>query len=540
MKNRRAVMLALVLWGTSCGGGSGTSNTTSAICAGGAAPVPGPAPLRRLTRFEYGRTVHDLVGADPTVANALPPDEESLGFDDQADAYSVSTLHAQKYLEVAEQLAAALAAAPSRMTAFAGCDPTGGDAACVDAFVRGFGRAAWRRPVEDDEAQAMEALYGATASPGPGDGVQAVVTAMLQAPQFLYRPEAVVPAGSPPAPLDDYALATRLSYMIVGSAPDATMLDDAASGMLQTQDGLLAEADRLLADPRSTDVFIHFMTEWWELETLPTIEKDRTLYRTWTDAMPAAFATETNSFLTDAWQNGPTITALFTTPATFVDADLAAFYGLAPPAGDGFQRVDLDPARGAGMFTQGSFLAVHAKADQTSPVQRGKFVRARLFCAPPPQPPPNIVVAPPTVDPRLSTRERFAQHTADPECSGCHSYMDPVGFAFEHYDATGRWRDIDGGMPVDSSGMLDRTDVDGPLTGVADLAQRLTGSAEVRSCVATQWFRYAFGRSEQDVDACTIAMLANTLTQSGGDMRAMVRATVTQPAFRSRLPEDQQ
>src|SRR5262249_13048062 len=155
--------------------------------------------------------------------------------------------------------------------------------------------------------------------------------------------------------------------------------------------------------------------------------------------------------------------------------------------------VELDPTRGAGMFTQGSFLAVHAKADQTSPVQRGKFVRGRLFCAPPPQPPPNIVVAPPTVDPRLSARERFAQHVAAPLCANCHAYMDPVGFAFEHYDATGHWRDVDGGQPVDSSGMLTLTDVDGPLTGVADLAQRLTGSAEVRHCVATQWFRYAFG-----------------------------------------------
>src|SRR5689334_8395180 len=113
--------------------------------------------------------------------------------------------------------------------------------------------------------------------------------------------------------------------MLVGSAPDAPMLDDAAAGMLETEGGLLAEADLLLADPRAADVFIHFMNEWWELDTLPTIENDRTLYRTWTDAMPAAFATETASFLTDAWQNGPTITALFTTPATFVDADLATF-----------------------------------------------------------------------------------------------------------------------------------------------------------------------------------------------------------------------
>src|SRR4029078_1276246 len=132
--------------------------------------------------------------------------------------------------------------------------------------------------------------------------------------------------------------------------------------------------------------------------------------------------------------------------------------GLPAPGGTGFQRVDLDPTRAAGVLTQGSFLAEHAKADQTSPWLRGNFVPATLLCDPPPPPPPDIVVMPPTVDPRLSTRQRFAQHTADQRCASRHAEMDPSGFAFEHYDAAGRWRDIDGGQPVDASGMLTGTD----------------------------------------------------------------------------------
>jgi len=520
-----------------CHGGGGAGGSGNPLCASDPGTAqPGSAPLRRLTRFEYGRTVHDLVGADPAIADALPPDEEEMGFDDIADAYSVSALHAQSYLLVAEQAADAFVARADQRAAVGGCDPVAGDPACVDTFVDAFGRQAWRRPLSADEHAAMVQLYQATDTPGTGDGLSAVVAAMLQAPQFLYRPEDTVTA---PQALDGYALATRLSLMIAGAAPDASLLDAAAAGRLDTTDGLLAQADRLLADPRAGELFVHFATEWWELEPLPTVEKDQSLYRLWTPALPAAFAEETRLFLTDAWQAGPTLGSLFTAPATFADADLAGFYGVpAPAAGAGFQRVALDPARAAGMFTQGAFLSTHAHADQTSPVLRGKFVRARLFCTPPRPPPPDIVVKPPTVDPRLSTRQRFEQHTADPLCASCHVNMDPIGFGFEHYDATGRWRDVDGEQPVDATGSLTNTDVDGPFDGVAQLAGRLASSAEVASCAATQWFRYALGRSEAlPADACALATLADALVSKGGDFRTMVRTTVKLPAFRMRAPE---
>src|SRR5690606_28315916 len=162
---------------------------------------------------------------------------------------------------------------------------------------------------------------------------------------------------------------------------------------------------------------------------------------------------------------------------------------------------------------------------------------ARLFCDPPPPPPHTIVVAPPTVTPRLSTRERFRQHVADPSCAGYHRFVDPSGIAFEAYDAGGRWRDRDADEPVDTTGELVGTDVYGAIDGVPDLAERLLQSADVRHCVATQWFRYAFGRSEQsEHDACTIDALDGTLAREGGDLRAMVRATVQQPLFRQPPP----
>jgi hypothetical protein len=193
------------------------------------------------------------------------------------------------------------------------------------------------------------------------------------------------------------------------------------------------------------------------------------------------------------------------------------------------------------MLTQGSFLAVHAKADQTSPTERGKFVRDQLLCDPPPPPPPDLVVTPPAVDPRLSTRERFAQHTADPACARCHVAMDPIGFLFEHYDAVGRWRDVDGGTPVDATGYLVGTDVDGNLDGVPALAQRLLESDQVRACVAKQWFRYAFGRdATTDADTCTVGALAAELARTNGDLRRVIRATVEQELFQTQRPEEAQ
>jgi hypothetical protein len=530
--------LASVLWVGACGG-HGADNAgikSSPVCT--TASELGPAPLRRITRFEYGRTVADLAGVDPTVSLSLPPDEETLGFDDIATAYSVSGFHAARYLDLAEQVAAALVTDSARLAAFAGCDPTAGDATCVDSFVSAFGRRAWRRVLVDDEKQALLQLYADTADPGPADGVSAVVAAMLQSPQFLYRPEAIDPAAVAPVSLDSYALATRLAYLITGAGPDEPLLTAAEAGNLQTEDGLLAEADRLLASDRASDLFVHFASEWWELDAVPNLEKDRSLYRLWTDTTPAALAEETRLFLTDAWQGPATLTSLLTAPVTFVNAELAADYGLPAPASAGFERAALDPSRAAGMLTQGSFLAVHAKADQTSPVLRGKFVLAKLFCAPPSPPPPNIVVSPPTVDPRLSTRQRFAQHTADPVCASCHTFMDPIGFSFEHYDATGRWRDIDGGQTVDATGALRGTDVDGALDGVPSLAVRLARSSEVSTCAATQWFRYAFGRSEQtNGDTCTITVLSAALSGPDGNFKKMVRETVRTPLFRNRTPE---
>jgi Protein of unknown function (DUF1588)/Protein of unknown function (DUF1592)/Protein of unknown function (DUF1587)/Protein of unknown function (DUF1595)/Protein of unknown function (DUF1585) len=496
------------------------------------AATPGPAPLRRLTRFEIGRSLADVMGVDPALVDGLPPDEESNGYDNSSSAYSVSPLHAEKLLDLGEAAAAALLADGDRVRAFAGCDPTADGDACVASFVRALGGRLWRRPLEDDEAADLIALdVAAGAGVDARAGLTAVIGAMVQSPGFLYRAEPPPVAGSPLA-LPASTLATRLAYLVTSSAPDARLLSVAGDGSLATTAVLAAETERLLATPRAAEAFVHFITEWWELESLPAVEKNTELFRSWNDKLPAAFAEENRMFLVDAWQKGPTLERLLTSATTFTDLDLAGFYGYPLPSQSGFQPIAVTPAHAAGLFGQGAFLATHAKADQTSPVLRGKFVRARLLCDPPGPPPADIVITPPVIDPRKSTRERFQEHTANAFCASCHQRMDPIGFAFEHFDATGRWRDVDAAQPIDATGALTETDVDGPIDGVQQLAAKLLASAQVRSCVATQWFRWAFGRNEQTPDdLCTIGQLAHALDAARGDLRSLVRATVQSPTF---------
>jgi hypothetical protein len=509
------------------------SKSEAPICGASVASELGHTPLRRLTRFEYGRTLEDLAGVDAARAAELPPDEKSLGFDDIADAHSISALHVSKYLEIADEVANSLVSDRERLRAFAGCDPLD-DAECTEPFVRSFGRRAFRRALSDDELSAFVGLFETASEPGPSEGLTAVVSALLQSPQFLYRVEPGLGGDFGPA------LASRLAYLITASAPDAELLARAETGELAEVTELMAQADRLFDSPRAAEAFAHFVVQWWNLDELSSLEKDRNLYRAWTAALPAAFARETRQFIDAAWQSGPTLSTFLSAPYTYADADLAGFYGFEAKPGRGYERVTPRAGRASGLLTQGAFLATNAKANQTSPVLRGKFVRERLFCMPTAPPPPDVVVRPPVVDPRLSTRERFAAHTAEPRCAACHALMDPVGFSFEHYDASGRYRDTDAGKPVDASGELRGTDVDRKLDGLPSLAQALLASEQVQSCVATQWFRYAFGRQEtpSHADGCAVATLSTALAQNNGDLRAAMRATVSSALFREQRREE--
>jgi hypothetical protein len=501
----------------------------------GAAVSPGDAPARRMTRFEYNNTVRDLLGATGSPADAFPADEVSGIFNNQASALVVTELLAEGYMTAAESVATA---AVQDVNGLVGCDPqTKGEDACGAQFIDGFGKRAFRRPLDADGRALLQNVFDAARAKWDyPTAIRLVIETALQSPRFLYRLEFGMP--SPDAngvvKLDDYEVASRLSYLLWGSMPDDELFAAAEKGELRTPDQVAKQARRLLADPRARDVIANFHEQWLGLGKLDTLDKDPTVFPKYNAALKATWKAETMAFVSDVvFAGAGDVETLLTAPYTMMNADTAAYYGISDgPTGSTFEHVDLDPKQRAGLLTQPSILAVNAHADQTSPVHRGKFVRERLLCESIAPPPPNVKAVPPPVDPNATTRERFAQHDKDPACAQCHKLMDPVGFGFEHYDAIGLWRDQDQGLPVDATGeVVGSQDVNGKFDGAVELAKRLGTSEEVRSCVVKQWFRYGHGRPSTQDDACTMAKLEATFAAANYDIRELLVALTQTDAF---------
>ena len=243
-----------------------------------------------------------------------------------------------------------------------------------------------------------------------------------------------------------------------------------------------------------------------------TIEKDPTVFPAFTSTIAGLMQQETQTFLDDVvWNENGSLDTFFTAPYTFVNGPLAQYYGISGVTGNAFVKTPVNVTQRAGLLTQGGIVSQQAKTNQTSPVLRGKYVREQLhLCQQLPPPPPNIQIKPPDLSSTLTTRQRFTQHSANAACSVCHHLMDPLGLGFENFDGAGIYRTMENGQPIDSSGQVDNVDTElqGPFNGVLQLEQKLGGSSTVQQCVTTQWFRSAYGRSETDADACSMAGLS--------------------------------
>ena len=510
-------------------------------------PAPGGActtreafasPLRRLTRGEYNNTVRDLLGDRTAPADRFPPDEVSGGFSNNAAVLGVSPLLAEKYQEAAEALAAV---AVKDLPALVGCEFAGAaEEPCARQFVQRFGRRAYRRPLAASETDRLMALYQAGRAGGSfAEGIEVVLRAVLQAPAFLYRiegrPGTARGGNAPLAPLDGYEVATRLSYFLWGTTPDDTLLAAAERNALQTADQIEAAARRMLADPRARPVVAEFHRQWLGLTALDRLAKDAGVYPEFDDELRAGMRAETAAFVEAAYFGSErTLATLLAGDRGFVTPALARLYGVPAPPGTGPQPAALPRDQRAGLLTQAGFLAVHALPDQSSPVHRGKLVREQVLCQPMPPQPPGLMVSPPEVDPRRPTRERFAQHAADPQCATCHQLMDPIGFGFERYDGIGRFRTSDGGRAVDDSGEVTAADGSGfRFQGARELGERLAASPVVEQCLATQWYRFAFGRLEGPGDDCSLRELRAAFA-AGRDLGELLVALTRTEAFRHR------
>ena len=477
---------------------------------------PGLAPLRRLTRAEFDNTVRDLLGVDMKLGAEFPEEARPFGFDNNAELNPVTSLLAEGYVSAAEKLATA---AVGKLDSILPCDGSN-ETACLDEFLNGFAQRAWRRPLTTEERDHLKRRFTELKGDKFADGIEGLVQILLLSPQFLYRLEQPVPVdGQSYGRLDHYAMASRLSYLFWNSMPDEELFQAAGDGKLGTRDEIAAQAKRLLAGPMATAMVGRFAGQWLNLVGLGNVEKDPEQYPEFTPEHLDMFRSETEQFFQHVWNTDGKVKTLLTANFSFMNGPLAQFYGSSGASSDAFGKVDV-PAERAGFLTQASFLAQYAKIDQSSPVHRGVAVQENLLCFHLPEPPPDIVDATPiSLNPNMTTKERFAAHRNDPSCEGCHRYIDPIGFGFENFDAVGRYRTMDAGKPVDASGELIDTDVDGTFVGAVELANRLGGSQQVQNCVASKWFSFAFGRQPSKEDACTVATLNQAMEKSGGDLR---------------------
>ena len=512
--------------------------------------TPGRSPMRRLTRVEYDNTVRDLfapvLGAStvPQPAGGFARDEEAGGFDNNADVLNVSPLLAEQYLRGAEELAGA---AVADLNALLGCDVARlGEEPCVQAFIEAFGKRTVRRPLDPVETEDLLTFFRARRAEGDlHQAIRQTLSTMLQSPFFLYRVETGDPAGrvGDALPLTDYEVASRLSYFLWRSMPDDELMLLADSGELRDRNVIVTQARRMLEDPRARTVIGDFHRQWLEIGRLGNAIKDGDMYPEWTDSVRSAMMEETERFTQGVvLDEDGRLETLLTASFSYLNAELGAIYGI-DSAGDSFERVELPAGQRSGLLTQASVLALHAKPDQSSPIHRGRFVREHLLCQTLPQPPAGLVVEAPTIEPGVSTRERFAQHSADPSCAGCHVMLDPVGFGFEHYDAIGRYRATDDGLEIDASGGIHpasemfATDADGPFIGVLELGEHLAESRTVGNCVVTQWFRFSHGRIEEPTDACTVRELRDAFAASGFNIRELLVAFTQTDSFLYRPTE---
>ena len=290
----------------------------------------------------------------------------------------------------------------------------------------------------------------------------------------------------------------------------------------------------MMGDTKFLRAVDSFHSQWLGINDSGAVTKDPVVFPDFTPELAADTITETKEFVRHLFQDGDgKLGTLLSASFSYVNPGLAKLYGVAyPGTGTGFVRVDLPAGQRAGVLTQPSVLAAHAHANQTSPVRRGLFVFTNILCAQIPPPPPDVDTTPPNPDPNATTRERFNQHTANPRCASCHRMMDPIGFGLEGYDATGKYRTTENGKPLDVSGAVSGTDVDGPFNGALELAQRLQGSAQMKSCVSQLWLEFALQRVPVMEDACSLEQAQNGFAASGYDLRDLISSVIKSDAFR--------
>ena len=464
--------------------------------------------VRRIAISEYEQLVRSLVRKPVSLASLFAADPLENGYDNQSEVLTVSGGNFDAFVQAAETAALAL-------------DPpscTNAERACARVFAEDFGARAFGRALETEELDRLLEVYDAGAVENHAAGVRLLAQTVLSSPHVLYRLE----LGADDAEGDVVALtptevANNLAFALTGSRPGADLIEEAMSDPdFLDPESLRDDAEQLVRSEMGSAHLERFLRSWLGVPDVRSVYKVPAFFPGFTDAVKVSLDDELSAYIQGVLGRdgeGTLESLLGSTRAFMSEETLAAVY--APdfeagnePSGSGLFVAEFNPKLRRGVLSLGAWLSAHSPVHRSSPVDRGIAIRTRFFCESLPPPPPGALATAPNVDPEndvITTREKFEQHTTDPSCSSCHEYVDPIGFGLEMMDGIGRYRATENGQPVDSTGELKGTDVDGPFEGPADLAERLLESRQVRDCFTKQMFRFIEGRSETRDDDCELA-----------------------------------
>ena len=535
--------------------------------------------LRRMPESTYNNALRELFGEDVVKSQAvatvtLPLALELNNFDNNAAVDVASPALVEAYHNRALAISEALLDETGELFGCIDGDHDDAHSCMTDGFAS-LARRAWRRALTEAELGDLEALRSRLIAEFSGPEANALmIQFILQSPHFLYYPEFGI-AGSAPESgrlnLKPFELAARMAAFLWDSIPDEDLLHAAESGELESTAQIRAQAERMVADERAKDAVQNFYRQLLEFDAIgthavnfsiflpedidqvePVVNDTDYLVQVLIPAMRAEAIAMVDQ---EIFHHSGTLGGLLSANRGYVTYDTANIYGAGIPEdaptisleetgidaetvvgeiGQLFE-IDLDADQRAGFLTTIGFLSSHSKPLYPSPVERGVYILDRILCnkpAPPPEQVPELDETTANMVIRTN-RDRYAQHTSDPACAGCHTLIDGIGFTFENYDTLGDWRDTDNGYPVDASGELLGTDVDGPVTDAVELIHTLAGSRRVHDCHVTNWSRYALARSTSRADASHLQTLQNAFWDSQGDIQSLLVNLVLSPIFRT-------
>lgn len=503
---------------------------------------PGRVTIRRLNRIEYENTIRDLTGVHFDAESALPDDDIGNGFNNMADVLTLSPLHMEKYLAAAQEIAKLAieqeAKRPPMEARILIERPSSvkSKANAARATLEKFAGRAFRRPIAKHELDRLTDLVGMASKQGETfeDSIGLAVATVLVSPQFLFRIEKDPSPVSPQAvrQLDDYELATRLSYFLWSTMPDERLFELARSGSLRRN--LSSEVTRMLRDPKAKALVDNFASQWLQLSHLENVTPDPALFRQFDNALRSAMKTETEMFVFAIMREDRSILDLLNADYSFLNERLARHYGIDGVHGSEFRRVALPASQRGGVLTHASVLTITSNPNRTSPVKRGKWVLEQILGTPPP-PPPDMVEQldeEETAATAASLRDRLLAHRAKPECSVCHDRMDPIGFALENFDAVGAWRTHDGKFAINASGVLS----DGVSFDDAAEFRSVLAAKKDQFCRALteKMLTYALGRGLEYYDKCTLDKIVDHVSKSEYRFSSLILGVVSSDPFQMR------